>query len=203
MADKILCRAIVEVVGKPKEHVEKAINLVVEKSAEIKGLKIEKKDIAKTKSIKSESLSETEKKIQEKTGEIFSSFTEIEFIADNLDVVASFCFDFLPSSLEIIEPENISSDIQDISKLMNDTLSRLHNADLAVKRLNLENSTLKNNAMLLLRNMILVSLKSKEKDIEKLSKAIGIPSGQLKPFIDSLISENFVEQEGNIYRIKK
>ena len=38
MADKILARAIVEVVGKPKEYVEKTIQTVIDTATEIKGL---------------------------------------------------------------------------------------------------------------------------------------------------------------------
>ena len=202
MADKILARAIVEVVGKPKEHVEKTIKTVIDTASEIKGLKIEDKKVEPVKSIKDEKLGKTEQKIQEKTGELFSTFAEIEFRADNLDVVGSFCFDFLPSSLEILEPEEIKVDLQDISKIMNDVLSRIHSADHVVKTLKFQNSALQKNASLLLRNMIMVSLKSKEKDLEKLSKATGIPPEQLKPFVEGLAAEGFVKVDDGIYRVK-
>ena len=201
MVEKILCRAIVEVVGKPEEHVKKAISLIVEKTAEIKGLTIEKKEISETKTLKNEKLSKTEEQIQEKTGELFSAFTEIEFSAENLDIIASFCFDFLPSSLEIIEPENIKVNLQDVSKLMNDALGKIQGADMAVKKLNLANAVLTKNSKLLLRNMIMVSLKLKEKNIDDLSKATGIPSEQLKPFLDALIDEGFIKEEKDIYKL--
>ena len=203
MAEKILCRAIVEVVGKPKEHVEKALNLVIEKAQEIEGLKIEKKEIAEVKSLKDEQLSKTEQKIQQAAGELFKSFAEIEFRADNLDVIASFCFEFLPSSLEIIEPEIMKINTHYISNLMNDILSKIHNADMAVKKLNFENAALTKNAKLLLRNMIMVSLKLKEQNLDELSKSVGIPSDQLKPFLEALINENFVKEEEGIYKLNK
>jgi len=202
MTEKITCRAIVEIIGKPKEYVEKAIRTVVDSAKEIKGLKIIKADIEEAKSLKEEKLSKTEDKIQKLSGELFSTFTEIEFSATNLDVVASFCFDFLPSSLEIIEPERIDINLQDVSKLMNDLLTKIHGADLAVKRLNFENAALRTNSKLLLRNMIIVSLKNKEKDLDNLSKAVGIPSDQLKPFVDSLIEGKFVKEEKGIYKVK-
>jgi hypothetical protein len=202
MVNKILARAIVEVVGKPKEYVEKSIQTVIDTAAEIKGLKIENNKVEPTKSLKDKNLEGTEKKIQEKSGELFSTFAEIEFRADNLDVVASFCFDFLPSSLEILEPEEIKVDLQDISKIMNDVLSRIHSADHIVKTLKFQNSALQKNASLLLRNMIIVSLKSKEKDLEKLSKATGIPPEQLKPFVEGLIQEGFITDESGIYKTK-
>ncbi|TKJ17485.1 hypothetical protein CEE44_03040 [Candidatus Woesearchaeota archaeon B3_Woes] len=203
MTEKILCRSIVEVVGKPKEHVEKALNLVIEKAQEIKGLKIEKKEISEIKSLKDEKLSKTEHKIQQSTGELFTSFVEIEFMANNLDVVASFCFDFLPSSIEIVEPEKMKINTHDVSNLMNDLLSKLHNADMAVKRLNFENAALTNNAKLLLRNMIMVSLKLKEQKLEDLSSSIGIPVDQLKPFLEALVNENFVKEEEGLYKLNK
>jgi hypothetical protein len=85
--------------------------------------------------------------------------------------------------------------------MMNDVLSKVHNADLAVKRLNFENSALRKNSKLLLRNMILVSLKSKEKDLDSLSKAVGIPQDQLKPFLSGLIEEKFIKEEQGIYKL--
>jgi len=202
MTEKIICRAIVEIVGKPKEHVEKAIHTVIDSAKEIKGLKVIKSDIEEVKSLKDEKLSKAEDKIQKLSGELFSTFAEIEFSATTLDVVASFCFDFLPSSLEIIEPERIDVNLQDVSKLMNDLLAKIHGADLAVKRLNFENAALRTNSKLLLRNMIIVSLKNKEKDLDNLAKAVGIPSDQLKPFVDSLIEEKFVKEEKGIYKVK-
>jgi hypothetical protein len=201
MAEKILCRAIVEVVGKPQEYVEKAIKTVIDSAKQIKGLKIEKADIEEIKSLKDESLSNTEKKIQDTTGELFSTFAEIEFTAVSFDVIASFCFEFLPSSIEIIEPERFDIVSREMTKLLDDVLSKIHNADMAVKRLKFENAALRNNAKLLLRNMVMVSLKSKEKNLEDLSKAVGIPSDQLKPFLEALIEDKFITQEKDIYKL--
>lgn len=203
MAEKILCRVIVEVVGKPKEHVEKAIQVVLEKAEEIEGLKIETKHIEEIKEVDSEKLAGAEKKISENAGTLFSSFVEIDFWAKDVDVVASFCFDFLPSSLEILEPERLNVDPQDISKLMNDMLSRLHNADLKLKAYSVENNMLKNNASLLLRNMIMVSVGAKPQTLEKLSESVGIPKDQLGPFLKPLIEQNHVLKEKDMYKLKK
>ena len=201
MDEKIICRAIVEVVGKQKEYVAKAIQTIIESAKEIKGLKIQKTDVEEVKSLKDEKLSKTEQKIQEKAGELFSTFAEIEFSAKDFDVVFSFCFDFLPSSIEIIEPEHIEIKSLEVTKMLTDFLSKMHNADMAVKRLNFENSALRNNSRLLLRNMIMVSLKLKEKNLGDLSKAVGIPQDQLKPFLESLIEDKFIVKEEDIYKL--
>lgn len=49
--------------------------------------------------------------------------------------------------------------------------------------------------------MIIVSLKSKGKNLNDLSKATGIPSEQLKPFVDSLIEQKFLKEEEGIYKV--
>jgi predicted transcriptional regulator len=85
--------------------------------------------------------------------------------------------------------------------MLTDFLSKMHNADMAVKRLNFENSALRNNSRLLLRNMIMVSLKLKEKNLGDLSKAVGIPQDQLKPFLESLIEDKFIVKEEDIYKL--
>ncbi|MCK4521261.1 MAG: hypothetical protein KAU20_01715, partial [Nanoarchaeota archaeon] len=97
MAEKnILCRAIIDIVGKPKEHVEKAIKLVIEKIKEMDGVNVEKTDIAKTKSLKNEKLGKTEEKIQKEAGELFSTFAEIDLYVNNIDTLSLFTFQFMP-----------------------------------------------------------------------------------------------------------
>jgi exopolysaccharide biosynthesis protein len=202
MVETITCRAIVEVMGKPKEYVEKAINMVVSKTKEIEGLKVVKSDIAEIKQLKKDESSEIEKKIQSDVGDIFTTFAEIEFSVNKLETMSSFCFEFLPTSFEIIEPETMKVGSNDFSKVINDFLAKIHNADSVIKQLNFKNSALNNNSKLLLRNMIIISLKSKQQSLDELSKSIGIPTEQLKPFLDALIGDDFITLEKDKYNVK-
>ena len=203
MAEKnILCRAIIDIVGKPKEHVEKAIKLVIEKIKEMDGVNVEKTDIAKTKSLKNEKLGKTEEKIQKEAGELFSTFAEIDLYVNNIDTLSLFTFQFMPSSIEIIEPEFLKIRAVDISKAFNDAIAKVHSADLIVKKMSFENAALRKNSGLLLRNMIMVSLSKKEKNIDELSNSVGIPAEQLKPFLENLVKQEFIKEEKGIYKSK-
>src|SRR3989338_2726967 len=90
--DLIRCRAILEVLGKPKEHVEKTIKLLVEKVKEDPEI-----------SVLNERYSEITP--QEKT--MFSIYVELEMVVKGITTLTGFCFDFMPSSLEIEKPEQL------------------------------------------------------------------------------------------------
>lgn len=190
---------MVEVVGKPKEHVQQAIKTIVDHASKMEGITLVRKDIAPTKKFNSKDASSTEGKIIERTGDLFSTFAELEFKAKGFEAMEAFCFEFLPSSFEIIEPEDVMTLNRDLSKLMNDFLARIHTVDMHVKRLNFENQALRTNAGLLLRNMIIVSVKAKPKNLEDLSQAVGIPTDQLTPFLGQLKHGKFIKEENGIY----
>ncbi|MCD4666617.1 hypothetical protein K8R47_02295 [archaeon] len=122
----IKIRAIIEVLGKPKEFVEKVIKEMVGKIKEEK--KILKYQVFEA---------------EEKKDGVFSSFAEIELEFDNFDGLSLFCFQFMPSSIEILEPDKFNSDSKEIENFLNDILGRLHHNEMVVKKLGIENQQLK------------------------------------------------------------
>jgi len=124
----IKANTIIELAGFPKEHIEATMQDVIEKVKKVKGMKISKTEIAETK--------------QEK--DIFSIFTEFEVEFENFDAMLLFCFNFMPSSLEISEPDNLNVKLEDLQNMVSDLIGKLHQYDTGVKRLLLENRALKN-----------------------------------------------------------
>ena len=57
-----------------------------------------------------------------------------------------FCFDFMPSSLEIVKPETLKFDATKMNNLLNDLAARLHYYDMIVKQLRVRNMILEKNA---------------------------------------------------------
>ncbi len=113
--------------GSPKEHVEKAIKTVVEKLKKEDNVKLTKEDISKTAKIK----------------EFWSTFAEVEIEIENIARLFDICFDYMPSSVEILEPEKIDLKSEYITDLLNDLLAKLHRYDMLVKNLNAQNFVLK------------------------------------------------------------
>ena len=106
---------IVEILGKPADYVDEAIKKIVDTFAENKDIDILEKNIHKAKEIEHE-----DKKI-----EIFSAFAEIEFLALNFSKLIEIIYDYMPSSIEIIEPSTMNIKIEDANALLNDLATRL------------------------------------------------------------------------------
>lgn len=128
MADKIVVRIILEVLGAPKSHVEKTMGLVIEKLGAEDGIKLLKK--------------ETYKAEQQENG-LWSTFSEIEFETGGMQRVMDICFDYMPSTVEILEPAGMEVDCNVLAEIFNDLLAKLHRYDMLLKNFNMENKLLK------------------------------------------------------------
>ncbi|MDD5331798.1 MAG: hypothetical protein PHE43_03175 [Candidatus Nanoarchaeia archaeon] len=129
MAVKITVKAVIEILGTPKEHVEETMKKIVEK------LKQEYK-------IKEAKVYEATE-VKAKTTVLWNSFVDLEMIFEDLQKITDFCFDYMPSSIEIVEPLELKIDARNHTDLINDLLARLHQYDMVVKNLNAENKLLK------------------------------------------------------------
>lgn len=182
---KIRSNIVLEILGKPKEHVEKAINMYLDKL---------KNDDNKTVVI-NEKIHEA----KEQDEGFFSTFAELEIISEDLPALIGFCFDYMPSSVEIVSPEEMKLKQGDLSNVINDLQAKLHSLDMVVKTARTENEFLKKNMNTALRNTILILLKSSSMDLETLSKLTGVKNDELKSFMDTLIKLGKIKEEDNKY----
>lgn len=182
-------RIVLEILGKPKEHVEKTLRDYVKKI----------KETEKAFMVTNEFFSEP--KEQGEAGELFSIFAELEMLVKNPESLAWFCFDYMPSSVEIIEPEVLQYKVRDFSSLINDLLARLHDVDMQYKNLSIENDLIHKSNTIMLRRVVLSSLKVKELTLEELSGETGIGVKQLFAFLGSMINDKLIKKEGEKYTL--
>jgi len=175
-----------EVAGQPESYVNDTLKQYI---AQIKEAKIKIVD------------SHIEK--AEKKEQFYSSFAELEIAAKKPSELMGFCFDFMPASIEIIEPSDISFSGYELSSVLNDLQARLHRFDLAVKELTAKNKILDENAKLILRNNILLSLKEKAKTLEQVSKNIGIDADKTELFLDALVTQGFINKNKDLYALNR
>ncbi len=116
-----------EVLGSPEEHVEKAAKGLIDALKERKDLEILKVYTSKTKEAE---IPENKSKIK-----FFSCFNEVEVRLDNIEKIVGFCFDFMPSSIDILEPSKLEMDAKDVNGFVNDLMARLHRYDMFLKNL--------------------------------------------------------------------
>lgn len=182
---QILCRAIIEVLGKPKEHVEEVLRSHLNKIKETKGI-----------TVISENISEPEE-----VGKLFSTFANIELWFKNVSGIIAFCFDYMPSSIEILEPEQLTYNSREFAGFLNDLQARLHSVDMTAKNLTIENQLIKTNLSNITTNIVTVALKEKPKTIEELSKEIGIQSEQLERILTHILKEGIITKKGDKYSL--
>ena len=65
----------------------------------------------------------------------FSVITEVEISVENIEKLIGFCFDFMPSSIDVLEPSKLEIDARDINGFVNDLTARLHKYDMFLKNL--------------------------------------------------------------------
>ena len=185
---KIRCRTIIEVLGKPKEHVDKTLREYVQKIKDDTDFVILKEDFSGA---------------EEQKDGYFSVFVELELLSKGLKPLIGFCFNYMPSSIEIEKPEELVLPVPMVNALLNDLQARLHKVDMVVKQQSNENRFLKGNLRSSIRNIIMVSLALKQSTIDKLSKATGIEKKQLTAFLDDLVKEGEVQKNGEAYSPSK
>jgi len=123
---EIKVRIIIEILGSPVEHVEKVMNDVINELEKIE-INILKKEISDPKKVE----------------KFYSSFAEIEFKCKGLEKLLDICFDFMPSVVEIIEPEEFRFDPKILEDFLNDLLARLHRNSMVIRNLHAENVLMK------------------------------------------------------------
>ena len=95
----IRCRTILEVLGKPQEYVEKSLKGYIEHIKEDSELVVLNEEIAEIK----------------EQGPMFSQFVELDLVIKSPKKLIAFCFQYMPSSLEIIKPEHFSMNHSEFS----------------------------------------------------------------------------------------
>jgi hypothetical protein len=129
MFDEINSIILIEVLGRPAEHVKEAINGLLEKLSNEKGVKIVSKKIHEPVPAKS----------HDKTSNLFISFMELDLTFQSLARLLEICFAYMPSSVEIVKPAELRIKLNDINVILNFLLSRLHQYDAVAKKLTIEN----------------------------------------------------------------
>ena len=184
--EPIRCSAILEVLGKPKEHVEKTIKILVEKVKENQDNSVLNEKFAEIKS-------------EGKT--MFSTFVELELVFKGIGPLSGFCFDFMPSSIDIEKPEQLIVKNRDISNIFNDLQSKLHTVDMVAKTLRAERDFLKRNLNTTIANSITILIKLNKNTSEDLSRFTGINKEELEKHLEKLIEEGKIKKEDNIYQL--
>ena len=189
MEPKIVFRAVIEVAGRPQEYVQSALKEYLENLQKDKKFTILHQELAAI-----------EKQDEQ---ELWATFAEVEIKTRAVGDIISFCFDYMPSVVDILEPEVLNLNGRDLSFLFNDLQARLHQVDMVAKQLRLENEHQRKNTQDLLGNYIVVILRSQNLTSAQLSHLTGVNQDQLEDFLDQLIDQKKIDLKEGIYYLRE
>lgn len=124
---KIQAKIVIEILGTPKEHVEHTMKMIVEKLKNEKEVKLLRETTYEAEQIK----------------KLWSTFSDLEIEVEDVSKLVDVSFDYMPSSIEILEPHKMDIETTKLSDLLNDLLAKLHKVDMLLKNTMAENKMLK------------------------------------------------------------
>ena len=107
---------IVEVAGRPAEHLKMALGEHIGVLNNVNDITVHSIKLSEPRSIK------------EAEG-MFTCFAEADFECDSFARLSETMFDFMPSSVEVIEPAKVSLSMTDATDLLNNISGRMHRYD--------------------------------------------------------------------------
>jgi hypothetical protein len=140
---KIRAALVLDVIGKPPEHLIESLKKIIDQIDEEKGIIVISKDIKKPRLMKDQK-------------KFYTTFAEVEIEVDDILYLAVILFKYMPAHLEIISPELIALTNNGWNDILNELVRRLHGYDEVARILQLE------------KNMMLKKIKElEEKDNKK------------------------------------
>ncbi len=136
-------------------------------------------------------------------GGTYTNFVEMDLKFASLASLIGYCFDALPSSIEIIEPDTFKLEGAALTGLLNDLQARLHKVNFELANLNGNYKALETNSVRILKNFIRHILKGGPLPSAEIQKATGLTEESLKGLIKAYIKPGFIEQKDGKYHLVK
>jgi hypothetical protein len=147
--DKLKANFMVEIIGRPAEHIKEGLNTLVVKMGSEQGVAIIDKEYHNPKKV-------------EKEDNLWSCFANVDVEFDSLEIFFDVCMSYMPSHVEIYEPEKFKFDIGKLNVFSNHLLSRIHNYNAIATRLVSEKDILAKEVQRLKDNPLTVSFGDEE-----------------------------------------
>lgn len=147
---------IIEILGRPKEHLVESLNSLIDK------INSEKDVIVESRKVNEPTLVKDQK-------DLYTTYAEIEVKVEDPFALVLLVFKYMPSHVEIIYPEEFILRNNDYNDLLNEITRRLHGYDELAKILQMNNMALEGKLKEILTKHpeILAELKDNQEKLQK------------------------------------
>lgn len=122
---------VLEILGKPPEHLKEVLEKIIEQLKEEKGIQVENINHKDPKELKD-------------SPDYFTTFTEIEFNAKSVVDLTRILFKYMPAHVEISSPEEIKMTNDGFNEVIMELMRRLHQYEEISRNLQIEKKVLEN-----------------------------------------------------------
>lgn len=183
MAEQVLARVIIEMLGAPQDYIANTMKTYVDK-------------IKKEHTVQKTEIAEAEPK-----DKLFTIYSELEIRFKDLPALLDFCFESMPSSVEVLEPNKFSISLDKLNSFLNDLQARLHEADAIIKNERTRQQVVDMNSMNVFRRFLLYLIENGKPTASEMSHHVGVHPSKLVPYLDKLVEENKLKKDGDKYAI--
>tara|TARA_Y100000034_G_scaffold130296_1_gene188344 strand:- start:878 stop:1387 length:510 start_codon:yes stop_codon:yes gene_type:complete len=121
MVESIKAKLILEIMGRPAEHIKEGLNTLVVKMGSEEGIELIEKEYNEPKKV-------------EKAEDLWTAFADVDAEFESLEHFFNVVMAYMPSHVEIYEPDKFKLDSPGINHLSNFLVSRLHRYDSIAKK---------------------------------------------------------------------
>lgn len=187
----IRATAIVQILGKPKEHIEKVVKDIADTIPE-QGYTVERTELMPVEPAEGE----------DEEG-LYSGLFEVDLKLDDHEELFAFIQDYNPTSLEVSEPDEFTMRLPDYNGLVTSVVTIVQQYDQLLKEKIAENIAISKRADRLIRNLITLSIAIKPKGHESIKLETGLAEQVLDPYLKAMVKDGTLEQNGIVYSIAK
>ena len=141
---KIKAMMMLEIIGKPPEHLVETLENLIKQLDEEKGVDVKSKDIKEPAPMKEkiEVMESGEKKKTPPKNDFYTTFAEIEIEVDEISALVYLIFRYMPAHLEVISPEVVALTNNGWNEILNELARRLHGYDEVARVIQVEKEIL-------------------------------------------------------------
>jgi len=134
-------------------------------------------------------------------GKLFSTFVDMQILFRSKMALMAFSFDFMPSSVEVIEPEKFEMDNDNFSSWLNELQAKLHQITMGAREKTLISEQIQKELDNVIRYNMISHLSDKPLTKESLRSKVGLDEKGFERFLSLLIQRGDIIQEGDLLKV--
>ena len=184
--NEIEAHTILELVGKPEEHIQKMLDMLLVQIDDSEGIQITAKDV--------EPPEETE-------DGLYGTFAELTVTFESVKDVTHFALNYSPASLEILEPDTVTLDGETFNSIYGDILAKIHMTNTEIVELQSQRKEILTSLNSLVRNTILILCEREPHSLEQIAEQTGIDTERLEKVLSVMVKNNTLTKDKNTYTV--